>query len=156
VVKHFPLVDSELRKEMVMKVVKAIAAGADGIEGTDDDLFSHSTLAKLKVMLDCDIINNVTETLTEGKSKNEEHVGGDVAPGKLATLAEEAPVAVEQVAVAVMSAASGALDTAKTILETKDVKGIKDAVASAEAAKKVAFFKKLFQSTCCAAPKASE
>jgi hypothetical protein len=138
VIKHFPTVENDTRKEMVMKVVKAIAAGADGIEGTEDDLFSPSTLSKLKVMLDCDIINNVTETLAEGKSQS------------VASVVVHAPVEVEQVAVAVAVA-----DTLSTICDAKDKKDAGAAVVEL-AERKATFLQALFRATCCARPKPSQ
>ena len=92
VAKHFPTTDTNAKKEMVMKVIKVVAAGADGIEGTNDDLISSYTVSKLKVLLECDLVDNVTDTLiglTEGK----------VSVGKLSSImeSEAATLAVDEI-----------------------------------------------------------
>lgn len=57
IMETFPNLSSSEKKTLLVKVIQKVAAGADGILGTDDDLLPKECMEMLKVILD----NNLTD-----------------------------------------------------------------------------------------------
>lgn len=70
IVNQFPSMNGNEKKAMLMKVLRQIAAGKDGIEGTADDLLPAKTLDAIQLMLEKDLISdfaNVASDIAKGK-----------------------------------------------------------------------------------------
>ena len=52
----------------VVEVIEELAKGADGIEGTKDDLISPDVMAKLRVLLRHDLVEDMADVLGQSKS----------------------------------------------------------------------------------------
>jgi len=55
------------RKDFAIQVLQRIAAGADGVSGTDDDLIPVEIVQKITVLLNNDLVGNILDLLPEGK-----------------------------------------------------------------------------------------
>jgi hypothetical protein len=53
------------RKECLVAALKVIAAGKDGIAGTDDDVLLPETVKMLSIMLEHNIVDHVVEALLD-------------------------------------------------------------------------------------------
>lgn len=71
IMQQYPILNEAEKKAMLFSVLKTIAAGRDGIVGTDDDVIDAKTLAQLQYMLE----NNIVQDLVS--------VFQDVAAGKV-------------------------------------------------------------------------
>lgn len=70
IVNQFPSMNGHEKKALLMKVLRQIAAGKDGIEGTADDLLPMKTLDAIQMMLDKDLVSdfaNVASDIAKGK-----------------------------------------------------------------------------------------
>ena len=64
IMESFPNMSGEQRKIMLIKVVEKIAAGADGIAGTEDDIIPVNVVTSLKLLLEKDLIGDIVEVIT--------------------------------------------------------------------------------------------
>lgn len=55
------------RKDFAIQVLRRIAAGADGVSGTDDDLIPVDIVQKITVLLESDVVGNILDLLPDGK-----------------------------------------------------------------------------------------
>lgn len=63
IMESFPNMTGEQKKKLIVKVVEKIAAGADGIVGTDDDIIPASVVAGLKTILEKDLVGDVIQVI---------------------------------------------------------------------------------------------
>ena len=59
----FPNMKGEEKKALLVKVIEKIAAGADGIAGTDDDIIPQAVVESLKVMLEKDLVGDIIQVI---------------------------------------------------------------------------------------------
>lgn len=64
IMESFPNMSGEQKKIMIVKVVEKIAAGADGIVGTEDDIIPGNVVASLKMLLEQDLIGDIVGVIT--------------------------------------------------------------------------------------------
>ena len=72
VVQRFQYLDGKLKKKLLLEIITRIAAGADGIAGTADDLIPAKTMATLKMMLESDLVDetiNLVASVAKGEFK---------------------------------------------------------------------------------------
>lgn len=65
-IQKFPEVSHEDRKVSIFKAFEKIAAGADGVIGTADDIFPPETVQNIKVLLDNQIMDGFIDVLSNG------------------------------------------------------------------------------------------
>ena len=81
IMETFPNMDGNKRKEMLVKVVEKIAAGADGIIGTDDDIIPIAVVEGLKAILEKDLVGDIIEVITSA-AKGDFDINKAVEVGK--------------------------------------------------------------------------
>ena len=59
----FPNMKGEEKKALLVKVIEKIAAGADGIAGTDDDIIPVAVVDALKTMLEKDLVGDIIQVI---------------------------------------------------------------------------------------------
>jgi hypothetical protein len=59
----FPNMKGEEKKALLVKVIEKIAAGADGIAGTEDDIIPQSVVEALKTILEKDLIGDIIQVI---------------------------------------------------------------------------------------------
>jgi hypothetical protein len=64
IMESFPNMDGTKKKEMLIKVVEKIAAGADGVAGTDDDIIPVAVVGGLKAILEKDLVGDIIQVIT--------------------------------------------------------------------------------------------
>jgi len=70
VTSRFKYLDGSHKKKLLLEVLTRIAAGADGVLGTADDLLPASTMATLKMLLEGDVVEqtiNLISDVAKGK-----------------------------------------------------------------------------------------
>ncbi len=70
IMQQYPMLNESEKKALLFQVLKTIAAGADGVQGTDDDVIDSKTLAQLQFMLENNIVQDmvsVFEDVAKGK-----------------------------------------------------------------------------------------
>lgn len=70
IMQQYPMLNESERKALLFQVLKTIAAGADGVQGTKDDVIDSKTLAQLQFMLENNIVQDmvsVFEDVANGK-----------------------------------------------------------------------------------------
>lgn len=60
----FPNMKGEEKKDLLIKVIEKIAAGADGVVGTDDDIIPAAVVEALKTMLEKDLIGDIIQVIS--------------------------------------------------------------------------------------------
>jgi len=59
----FPGLPGAEKRVLVVKVLRTIAAGADGVEGTEDDILSPEMMKVVRDLLEKDIINDIMDVI---------------------------------------------------------------------------------------------
>lgn len=59
IMQQYPMLNESEKKAMLFQVLKTIAAGKDGVQGTDDDVIDAKTLAQLQYMLENNIVQDM-------------------------------------------------------------------------------------------------
>ena len=67
--RKFPEVSLPDKKVMLIQAFERIAAGADGVAGTKDDLIPSETVAKIKLLLDNQLLDGFVEILADGTAQ---------------------------------------------------------------------------------------
>lgn len=65
VMQQYPMLNESEKKAMLFQVLKTIAAGKDGIQGTDDDVIDAKTLAQLQYMLENNIVQDMVSIIQD-------------------------------------------------------------------------------------------
>jgi len=65
IAERFKYLDGKLKKKLLLEVLTRIAAGADGIAGTADDLIPAKTMATLKMMLEGDLVEQTIDLVSD-------------------------------------------------------------------------------------------
>lgn len=65
IVQRLPAMKGSEKKELLLKVLRQIAAGKDGIEGTADDLLPAKTVDAIQMLLEKDLIADFTTIATD-------------------------------------------------------------------------------------------
>lgn len=63
ILETFPNMKGEEKKVLLVKVIEKIAAGADGIAGTEDDIIPASVVEALKTILEKDLIGDIVQVI---------------------------------------------------------------------------------------------
>jgi len=64
IMETFPKMSGQQKKEMLFRIIEKLAAGADGIVGTEDDIIPASTVAALKMILEQNILEDIVQVIT--------------------------------------------------------------------------------------------
>lgn len=64
ILETFPNMKGEEKKALLVKVIEKIAAGADGIVGTDDDIIPAAVVEALKTMLEKDLVGDIIQVIS--------------------------------------------------------------------------------------------
>lgn len=65
IMNQYPMLNESEKKAMLFQVLKTIAVGKDGIEGTEDDIIDAKTLAQLKYMLENNIVQDMVSIIQD-------------------------------------------------------------------------------------------
>jgi hypothetical protein len=65
ITERFKYLDGKLKKKLLLEVLTRIAAGADGVVGTADDLIPATTMATLKVLLEGDLVDQTVNLISD-------------------------------------------------------------------------------------------
>jgi hypothetical protein len=87
IAERFKYLDGKLKKKLLLEVLTRVAAGADGVAGTADDLIPAKTMATLKMMLESDLVDQTVDLVSD-------IAHGRFKIGDLATLGQTAMAAV--------------------------------------------------------------
>jgi len=60
----FPNMKGEEKKALLVKVIEKIAAGADGVSGTEDDIIPAAVVESLKIMLEKDLVGDIIQVIS--------------------------------------------------------------------------------------------
>lgn len=63
ILETFPNMKGEEKKALLVKVIEKIAAGADGVVGTEDDIIPASVVESLKTILEKDLIGDIVQVI---------------------------------------------------------------------------------------------
>lgn len=69
-VQRYPHLSGDNKKHVTVEVIRAIAAGKDGIAGTEDDLILRDTVNSISVLLEGNLIHNLIDVI-KGAAKGE-------------------------------------------------------------------------------------
>jgi len=64
IMETFPNMSGQQKKEMLFRIIEKLAAGADGIAGTDDDIIPATTVAALKMILEKNLLEDIVQVIT--------------------------------------------------------------------------------------------
>lgn len=70
IMNQYPMLNESEKKALLFQVLKIIAAGADGVAGTADDVIDAKTMRQLQFMLENNIVQDmvsVFEDVSKGK-----------------------------------------------------------------------------------------
>jgi hypothetical protein len=65
IIQTFPNLNGYEKKALLMKTLREVAAGKDGVLGTDDDLLPPRTVEGIQVLLDKDLMEDLTSTVLD-------------------------------------------------------------------------------------------
>jgi hypothetical protein len=65
IAERFKYLDGKLKKKLLLEVLTRIAAGADGVAGTADDLLPAKTMATIKVLLEGDLVDQTINLISD-------------------------------------------------------------------------------------------
>jgi hypothetical protein len=65
IMETFPNLNGEEKKKMLMNVIKKVAAGADGILGTDDDVLPKECIDTLQVILEKNLTEDIIKVISD-------------------------------------------------------------------------------------------
>jgi len=83
IAERFKYLDGKLKKKLLLEVLTRIAAGADGIAGTADDLVPAKTMATIKMLLEGDLVDQ-TVNLISDVARGRFNIGSFAALGQTA------------------------------------------------------------------------
>lgn len=65
ILQQYPMLNESEKKVMLFQVLKTIAAGKDGVQGTADDVIDSKTLAQLQFMLENNIVQDMVSVIQD-------------------------------------------------------------------------------------------
>lgn len=63
IMETFPNMNGSQKKQLLVKVVEKVAAGADGIAGTEDDIIPKSVVDALKTLLEKNLVEDIVQVM---------------------------------------------------------------------------------------------
>lgn len=70
IMETFSNMNGNEKKKMLIRVIEKLAAGSDGIVGTEDDIIPKEVVESLKILLEKDLINDIVQVVM-GAAKGE-------------------------------------------------------------------------------------
>jgi len=70
IMESFSNMSGDQKKKMLIRVIEKIAAGSDGIVGTEDDIIPKEVVESLKLLLEKDLIGDIVQVVM-GAAKGE-------------------------------------------------------------------------------------
>ena len=92
IAERFKYLDGKLKKKLLLEVITRVAAGADGVAGTADDLIPATTMSTLKMMLEGDLVEQTVDLVSD-IARGRFNIGSAVALGQAAMTAVAANAA---------------------------------------------------------------
>ena len=92
ITERFKYLDGKLKKKLLLEVITRVAAGADGVAGTADDLIPATTMSTLKMMLEGDLVEQTVDLVSD-IARGRFNIGSAVALGQAAMTAVAANAA---------------------------------------------------------------
>lgn len=65
IMQQYPSLNESEKRALLFQVLKQVAAGKDGVEGTADDIIDAKIVAQLKYMLENNIVQDVMSVVTD-------------------------------------------------------------------------------------------
>ncbi len=65
IIQQYPMLNESEKKAMLFQVLKTIAAGKDGVQGTADDVIDAKTLAQLQFMLENNVVQDMVSVIQD-------------------------------------------------------------------------------------------